>query len=117
MTTTLSLSNIEFSGHFQTPAKVGAKTIMLNVNYVDCTVSIAKTNERYYSVVARTGLRGTNVVAAQVHYNPGANVWTGDYFDMEAGEYCAIGESADLDEMLFAAMNNVSWRGHDNGQW
>lgn len=114
---TVSLANIDFSGHFQTPAKVGAKTITLDVNYIGCTVSIAKTNERYYSIVARTGLRGMDVVAAQVHHNPKTNVWAGDYFDMAAGEYCAIGESTNLDEMLWAAMNNVSWRGHDNGQW
>jgi hypothetical protein len=116
-TTTISLPNIEFSGHFQTPAKVGAKTITLDVNYTGCTVSIARTNENYFSIVARTGLRGMDVVAAQVHYNTVTNVWSGDYFDMAAGEYCYIGQSTELDEMLHAAANNVSWRGHELNQW
>jgi hypothetical protein len=117
MAATISLPNIEFSGHFQTPAKVGAKTIMLNVNYVGCNVSIARTNVNYYTVVARTGLRGMDVVSVMVWLHPAKNVWMGEYFDHTVGEECAIGESTDLAEMLSAAMNNVSWRGHETGQW
>lgn len=117
MATTISLPNIEFSGHFQTPAKVGAKTITLNVNYIGCTVSIARTNTSYYTVVARTGLRGMDVVSAMVWLHPAQNVWVGEYFDHTMGEYCHIGQSRDLAEMLHAAANNVSWRGHENGQW
>lgn len=101
----------------QIPAAIGAKTIHLNVNYVGCNVSILRTNKNYFSIVARTGLRGMDVVAAQVHSDPTGTVWGADYFDQEAGEYCHIGMSRDLNEMLWAAMNNVSWRGHDAGQW
>lgn len=117
MAATISLPNIEFSGHFQTPAKIGAKTITLDVNYIGCVVSIARTNEKYFSIVARTGLRGMGVVAAQVSFNERSGVWVGDYFDMTVGEYCHIGQSTDLAEMLHAAANNVSWRGHEDGQW
>jgi hypothetical protein len=109
MTATISPAKV------QTPAKVGAKTITLDVNYVGCTVSIAKTNERYFSVVARTGLRGMDIVAAQVWFDQKRNVWAGDY--CEGGTRCYIGMEEELDAMLHAAANNVSWRGHENGQW
>jgi hypothetical protein len=116
MAATISLPNIEFSGHFQTPAKVGAKTIMLNVNYVGCNVSIARTNERYYSITARRNLRDMATTVVTVWFDRDRGVWVGDYFEHGYGT-TTIGQSTDLAEMLSAAMNNVSWRGHETSQW
>lgn len=116
MAATISLANTDFSGQFQTPTRVGAKTIMLNVNFVGCNVSIARTNERYYNVTARRNLRHMATCVATVWFDQDRGVWVGDYFEHGHGT-TMIGQSPDLAEMLSAAMNNVSWRGHENGQW
>ena len=113
---TVSLANIDFHGHFQIPAKVGAKTITLDVNYVGCNVSIARTNERYYNVTARRNLRNMATTVATVWFDQDRGVWVGDYFTHGDGT-CMIGESVSLEEMLHATANNVSWRGHEMGQW
>lgn len=100
----------------QVPAKVGAKTIHLNVNYIGCNVSIARTNTDYYNVTARRNLRDMATVVCTVWFDRDRGMWVGDYFEHGYGT-TMIGMATSREEMLWAAMNNVSWRGHDAGQW
>jgi anti-sigma factor ChrR (cupin superfamily) len=101
----------------QIPAAIGAKTWMLSAGVAGVNVSVARTNTTYYAVVARVGMRTMSTVHVSVHKaasNPA--VWEGTYYD-ENGELVSIGMTADLGEMLAAAMRVVVWRGQDLSQW
>jgi|SRR5882762_741004 len=100
------------------PARVGIKTIAMNVDYVGCHVSISRTSEAYYNVQARhNAIRGMAVTSAMVWHDSKNLQWVVD-------QHVTFGESAmeiTRTRTLAAALGIAQWQvasdGHDLGAW
>jgi hypothetical protein len=100
------------------PARVGMKTIAMNVDYVGCHVSIARTADLYYSVQARKGaFRGMAVANAMVWRDSETLQWVVDQFVAYGEPNMEVTRTRSLEAALSVAQWQVSYDGHALGAW
>jgi hypothetical protein len=100
------------------PAKVGHKTIAMDVEFVGCHVTISRTADKYYNVSARKGaFHGSAVTAAMVWFDKDTLQWVVDQHVTYGEAPMEITRTRSLRAALGVAQWQVSYDGHALGQW
>jgi len=100
------------------PAKVGHKTIAMDVEFVGCHVSISRTADTYYNVTARKGaFHGSAITAAQVWFDQATLQWVVDQHIAYGEPAMEVTRTRSLKAALGVAQWQVAYDGHALGQW
>jgi hypothetical protein len=100
------------------PVRVGMKTIAMNVDYVGCHVSIARTADTYYNVAARRdAFRGFPVASVMVWFDSETLQWVVDQHMAFGEPTMEVTRTRSLEAALGVAQWQVSYDGHALGAW
>lgn len=119
MNATISLPVSDDHAHAPVvPAQVGGKTIAMDVDFVGCHVSIARTAQTYYSVQARKGaFRGMAVASVTVWRDSETLQWVVDQFMAYGEPNMEVTRTRSLEAALGVAQWQVANDGHALGAW
>lgn len=119
MNATISLLVSDNHGHAPiVPARVGATTIAMDVEFVGCHVAITRTAENYFNVNARRGMfHGSAVTAAMVWFDKDTLQWVVDQHVTFGEDAMEITRTRTLAAALGVAQWQTAYEGHELNQW